>query len=191
MRRLMMNTHFRFAVSLPMIFSGSTECLLAVVFHRRAGNSSYSTAHRICRGAMEIPKNAAMVMVMCRPAFVTILDKWWSGVTRKVALAAALSAAATTTTKSHVIGGGSCCPYEPVYCESKCGMRIPRKLAEEHLRAECVNRLAACPFCGYDFAFDTLKQTTLTAATSINSRSSTSKQYRLIVGRRKPPESST
>ncbi|XP_022668811.1 TNF receptor-associated factor 4-like isoform X2 [Varroa destructor] len=60
--------------------------------------------------------------------------------------------------ESHVIDGESCCPYEPVYCESKCGMRIPRKLASEHLRAECVNRLTACPFCGYDFVFDTLKK---------------------------------
>lgn len=69
--------------------------------------------------------------------------------------------------QSHVIDGESCCPYEPVYCESKCGMRIPRKLASEHLRAECVNRLTACPFCGYDFVFDTLKVRRLPATMTI------------------------
>ena len=49
------------------------------------------------------------------------------------------------------------CQYEPVYCESKCGMKIPRKLHADHDRRECTKRAVPCPYCLNEFVFDTLK----------------------------------
>ncbi|XP_077509915.1 TNF receptor associated factor 4 isoform X1 [Amblyomma americanum] len=49
------------------------------------------------------------------------------------------------------------CPLEPVYCENKCGVKVSRRLLQEHRTNDCTKRLVPCPYCRKEFVFDTLK----------------------------------
>ncbi|PAA46027.1 hypothetical protein BOX15_Mlig026536g1 [Macrostomum lignano] len=49
------------------------------------------------------------------------------------------------------------CPDEQVWCENKCGLRIPRRKLARHAEHECVKREVGCSFCRKRFLFDTLQ----------------------------------
>ncbi|XP_063239241.1 TNF receptor-associated factor 4 [Bacillus rossius redtenbacheri] len=49
------------------------------------------------------------------------------------------------------------CGHEPVYCESKCGLKLPRRLLGAHRGSECCKRLVPCRHCGAQFVADTLQ----------------------------------
>uniref|UniRef100_A0A1I8G477 TNF receptor-associated factor n=1 Tax=Macrostomum lignano TaxID=282301 RepID=A0A1I8G477_9PLAT len=61
-------------------------------------------------------------------------------------------------------GGDACkhegtCPDEQVWCENKCGLRIPRRKLARHAEHDCVKREVGCSFCRKRFLFDTLQST--------------------------------
>lgn len=48
------------------------------------------------------------------------------------------------------------CSQEPIYCESKCGVRILRGRMSIHRAKDCSKRLRRCPHCSREFSADTL-----------------------------------
>lgn len=48
------------------------------------------------------------------------------------------------------------CGYEPIYCENKCGMKVQRRLLNQHKGGECFKRLVPCRYCKKEFVADTM-----------------------------------
>ncbi|XP_048518966.1 TNF receptor-associated factor 4 isoform X3 [Dendroctonus ponderosae] len=48
------------------------------------------------------------------------------------------------------------CGAEPLYCENKCGVKMPRRLLSQHKAGDCAKRLLPCRCCGKEFVADTL-----------------------------------
>lgn len=48
------------------------------------------------------------------------------------------------------------CHQEPIYCESKCGIRIIRGRMAFHKAKDCTKRLKRCQHCAREFSADTL-----------------------------------
>ncbi len=48
------------------------------------------------------------------------------------------------------------CNQEPIYCESKCGIRVLRGRMSIHRTKDCAKRLRRCPHCNREFSADTL-----------------------------------
>ncbi|KAG8199730.1 hypothetical protein JTE90_000826 [Oedothorax gibbosus] len=57
------------------------------------------------------------------------------------------------TLETHV---GSC-QLEPIYCENKCGSKIPRRQHSTHRAHDCAKRLVPCRYCTKEFVYDTLQ----------------------------------
>ncbi|KAK2711021.1 TNF receptor-associated factor 4-like isoform X1 [Artemia franciscana] len=49
------------------------------------------------------------------------------------------------------------CSLEPIYCDNKCGQKVPRRVLGHHKTVECSKRLLPCRFCGKEFVADTLQ----------------------------------
>ncbi|XP_001948355.1 TNF receptor-associated factor 4 [Acyrthosiphon pisum] len=52
------------------------------------------------------------------------------------------------------------CPVEPIHCEAKCGVKIPRRMLAKHKVTECSKRLLPCRHCGRQFVADTINSHT-------------------------------
>uniref|UniRef100_T1J2J1 TNF receptor-associated factor 4 n=1 Tax=Strigamia maritima TaxID=126957 RepID=T1J2J1_STRMM len=54
-------------------------------------------------------------------------------------------------------GHAGTCLHEPIYCESKCGLKLQRRFMTNHRLNECTKRLLPCRYCHKEFVYDTLQ----------------------------------